>query len=101
MSDSKEQNNFSINVTSFLQCSFNQSRHHHRSYNRTIKLLIVFFLPNRQNNKSASIFFHVSNSSANIANLGSIRDVCTNVDSTLIADQRNFKAKYLQNGEKN
>jgi len=27
--------------------------------------------------------------------------VCTNVDPNLIADQRNFKAEYLQNGEKN
>jgi len=27
--------------------------------------------------------------------------VCTNVDPTLIADQRNFKAKYMQNGEEN
>jgi len=25
--------------------------------------------------------------------------VCTKVDPTLIADQRNFKAKYLQNDE--
>jgi len=25
--------------------------------------------------------------------------VCTNVDQNLIADQRNFSAKYLQNGE--
>jgi len=27
--------------------------------------------------------------------------VCTNVDQKLIADQRNFKAQYLQNGEEN
>jgi len=27
--------------------------------------------------------------------------VCTNVDPYMIADQRNFRAKYLQNGEKN
>jgi len=27
--------------------------------------------------------------------------VCTNVDPSLIADQRNFKAKYLQVGEEN
>jgi len=26
-----------------------------------------------------------------------LKVVCTNVDPTLIADQRNFKAKYLQN----
>jgi len=29
----------------------------------------------------------------------SFRAVCTNVDPALIADQRNFRAKYLQNGE--
>jgi len=29
------------------------------------------------------------------------RVVCTNVDPNLIADQRYFKAKYLQNGEEN
>jgi len=29
------------------------------------------------------------------------RVVCTNVDSNLIADQHNFRAKYLQNGEEN
>jgi len=33
--------------------------------------------------------------------LWSFRIVCTNVDPHLIADQRKFKAKYLQNGEKN
>jgi len=27
--------------------------------------------------------------------------VCTNVDQNLIADQRHFRAKYLQNGEEN
>jgi len=27
--------------------------------------------------------------------------VCNNVSPTLIAEQRNFKAKYLQNGEEN
>jgi len=27
-------------------------------------------------------------------------DVCTNVDPNLIADQHNFRAKYLQDGEK-
>jgi len=31
----------------------------------------------------------------------SLRVVCTNVDQNLIADQRNFRAKYLQNGEEN
>jgi len=30
----------------------------------------------------------------------SFRVVCTNVDKNLISDHRNFKAKYLQNGEK-
>jgi len=29
------------------------------------------------------------------------RVVCTNVDPHLIKDQRNFTAKYLQNGEEN
>jgi len=29
------------------------------------------------------------------------RVVCTNVDQNLMADQRNFRAKYLQNGEEN
>jgi len=29
------------------------------------------------------------------------RVVCTNVDQNLIADQRNFSDKYLQNGEEN
>jgi len=29
------------------------------------------------------------------------RAICTNVDPTLIADQRNFSVKYLQNGEEN
>jgi len=28
-----------------------------------------------------------------------LRAVCTNVDQTLIADQRKFNAKYLQNDE--
>jgi len=32
---------------------------------------------------------------------GILRAVCTNVNPHLIADQRNFKAKYLQNGEEN
>jgi len=27
--------------------------------------------------------------------------VCTNVDQNLIADQRNFRAKYLQSGKEN
>jgi len=27
--------------------------------------------------------------------------VCTNVDQNLIADQRNLRAKYFQNGEEN
>jgi len=27
--------------------------------------------------------------------------VCTNVDQDLIADQHNFRVKYLQNGEEN
>jgi len=30
-----------------------------------------------------------------------LRVVCTNVDQNLIADLSNFRAKYLQNGEKN
>jgi len=30
-----------------------------------------------------------------------LRVVCTNVDPHLIADQRNFRVKYLQNGEEN
>jgi len=30
-----------------------------------------------------------------------LRVECTNVDPTLIAVQRNFKVKYLQNGEIN
>jgi len=34
-------------------------------------------------------------------NLTSFRSICTNVDPTLIMDQCNFKAKYLQNGEEN
>jgi len=33
--------------------------------------------------------------------LNCLRAVYTNVDPTLIANQRNFKAKYLQNGEEN
>jgi len=30
-----------------------------------------------------------------------VRVLCTNVDQNLIADQRNSRAKYLQNGEEN
>jgi len=30
-----------------------------------------------------------------------LRIVCTNVDQNLIADQRNFRAKYLRNDEEN
>jgi len=30
-----------------------------------------------------------------------LRAVCINIDPSLIADQRNFKVKYLQNGEEN
>jgi len=30
-----------------------------------------------------------------------LRVVCTNVDQTLISDQRNFMAKYLQNDQGN
>jgi len=30
-----------------------------------------------------------------------LRIVCTNVDQNLIANQCNFRAKYLQNGEEN
>jgi len=30
-----------------------------------------------------------------------MRTVCTNVDPTLISDQRNIRIKYLQNREKN
>jgi len=30
-----------------------------------------------------------------------LRVVCTNVDQRLIADQRNFRTKYLQNSEEN
>jgi len=29
------------------------------------------------------------------------RIVCTNIDPRLITDQRNFRAKYLQNGKEN
>jgi len=32
--------------------------------------------------------------------INSHRIVCSNVDPTLIADQRNFKSKYFQKGEK-
>jgi len=33
--------------------------------------------------------------------LYAMHSVCTNVDTTLIADQRNFTAKSSQNGEEN
>jgi len=59
------------------------------------------FMGFRKNIKNFPSFFRLSlqilRSSIETFRLNTLRVVCTNVGPTVIADQRNFKAKYLQN----